>query len=131
MEEGFALACQEQPSRLQALEAALLMRIAGLEEPRRLANAISAYVDSAGDPDFRAYFDGELTAMERCVRDLLEEARAAGEIDIEVTPELASAVFAAFEGVVTLWAIAPRGLVVDRVHETLEIVLRRALPRPL
>jgi AcrR family transcriptional regulator len=123
VEAGFERARATQPSTLQALEAALLARIEGLTEPRRLANAISTYVDSGGDPDLRAYFEDELAAMERGVGRLLGQARAAGEIGVEVTPELASAVFAAFEGVVTLWAIAPRGRVEDRVHETLEVVL--------
>jgi AcrR family transcriptional regulator len=130
VEAGFALARAAEPTALQALEAALMARIEGLAEPRRLANAIATYVDSGGDPDLRAYFESELTEMERGVGRLLEEARAAGEVDVEVTPALASAVFAAFEGVVTLWAIAPRGRVEDRVHETLEIVLGRAFARP-
>ena len=123
VEAGFELAGRSQPTRLQALEAALLARIEGLTDPRRLANAVSTYVDSASDPDLRAYFADELAAMEREVGRLLEEAHAAGEFDREAGPTLASTVFAAFEGVVTLWAIAPRGRVEDRVHETLEVLL--------
>ncbi len=129
VEEGFAVARAAQPSALQALEAALLGRVEGLAEPTRLANAISAYVDSASDPELRSYFEDELTRMEAGVAALLQEAHAAGEMEAAATPELASAVFAAFEGVVTLWAIAPRGRVEDRVHETLEVVLG-AFPRP-
>ena len=125
VEAGFAEAGERHESRLQALEAALLARISGLEEPVRLANAISAYVDNAADPDLRALFDGELTEMERCVHSMLVEAARAGEIDRPPTPELASAVFSTFEGVLTVWAIAPRGSVRDRVHEALVVVVGR------
>ncbi len=126
VEAGFVAASEAYEGRLQALEAALLTRIAGLEEPVRLANAITAYVDNAADPDLRALFDGELVEMERCVLSMLCEAAAAGEIDRPATPELASAVFATFEGVLTVWAIAPRGDVRERVHAALEVVLGRS-----
>jgi AcrR family transcriptional regulator len=126
VEAGFSDARAGHRSRLDALEAALLARLVGLTEPVRLANAISAYVDNAGDPELRALFDAELTAMERCVGVLLEEAADAGEIAGPVTPQFTSALFAAFEGALTVWAIAPRGQVEDRVRETLDVVLRRA-----
>jgi AcrR family transcriptional regulator len=127
VEAGFALAREKHASRLQALEAALLTRIEGLEQPVRLANAISAYVDNAADDELRALFDAELTEMEGSVGRMLDEAAEAGEID-RATPELASAVFAAFEGALTIWAIAPRGRVEDRVHEALQVVLGRKFP---
>jgi AcrR family transcriptional regulator len=131
VEAGFALSRQTQPSMLQALEAGLLVRIEGLDDPARLANAISAYVDGAGDPDLRACFEAELTAMERGVGLLLLDAVRTGEIGPEIAPGLAAAVFAGFEGVVTLWALAPRGRVQDRVHETLEIVIGRRFAQPV
>jgi AcrR family transcriptional regulator len=125
VEKGFAMAREVNDSPIAALEAALLGRLEGLSEPVRLANAISAYVDNAGDPDLRALFDAELTAMERCVGVLLEEGADVGEIAGPVTPQFTSALFAAFEGALTVWAIAPRGRVEDRVRETLDLVLRR------
>lgn len=128
VEAGFDAARRAYSSRLQALEAALLARIEGLEEPVRLANAISAYVDNAANSELRALFCGELVRMEGCVHQLLEEAGSAGEIDVPVTPRLASAVFAAFEGALTVWSIAPNGRVEDRVHEALEVVLSLEFP---
>ena len=127
VEEGFEFARAKHASRLQALEAALLARIGGFDQPARLANAISAYVDNAGDEELRALFDAELTEMEGSVARMLEDAADAGEIDRPV-PELAPTVFAAFEGAITIWAIAPRGRVEDRVHEALEVVLGRKFP---
>lgn len=121
--ECFAVAARSQPTSLQALEAALLSRVEGLDEPRRLANSISTYVDSATDPSLQAHFRDELGGMEDGVLELLHRAHGDAEIDRLPTPALASTVFAAFEGVVTLWAIAPRGFLRDRVHEVLEIVI--------
>ncbi len=120
---GFAAARSPGGSPLDVLETALLARLEGLTEPVRLANGISAYVDNAGDPDLRAMFEAELLEMERQVGLLLREAADAGEIDITVTPEFVSAVFAAFEGAITVWAIAPRGRVEDRVREALAVVI--------
>jgi hypothetical protein len=125
VEESFAAVRARQTSPLAALEAALLLRIEGLTEPVMLANAISAYVDNAGDAELRTLFEKELTAMERCVGELLAEAAEAGEISGPVTPQFTAAVFAAFEGAITIWAIAPRGRVEDRVREALSVVIGR------
>jgi AcrR family transcriptional regulator len=130
VEEGFQSARAAHASPLAALEAALLARAAGFDDPVRLANATSAYIDNTGDPELRAYFRGELVEMERCVLELLTEAVAAGELDRPATHELASTVVAAFEGVLLVWAIAPRGRVEDRVREALGVVLGRQLPAP-
>jgi AcrR family transcriptional regulator len=126
---GVAVARRLPGARLDALEAFLMGRIEGLDEPVRVANAITAYVDNAADPELRALFDGELAEMERGIGSLLADAAEAGEIEGPVTPALTSAVFAAFEGAVTIWAIAPRGAVGERVHEALAVVLGRSVPR--
>ena len=126
VEAGFAAARAAEGSPIHALQAALLNRLEGLSDPVRLANAISAYVDNAGDPDLRALFDAELTAMEDGVGKLLAEAAESGEIRGPVTPQLTSTVFAAFEGALTVWAIAPRGSLEDRIREALDFVLERA-----
>jgi AcrR family transcriptional regulator len=126
---GVEAARRRPGSRVDALEAFLMGRIEGLDEPVRVANAITAYVDNAADPDLRVLFDDELTEMERGIGKLLAEAAEAGEIEGPVTSTFTSAVFAAFEGVVTIWAIAPRGRVRERVHETLAVVLGRSVPR--
>ena len=125
VEECFALALASQPTSLQALEAALLSRVEGLDEPHRLANSISTYVDSATDPSLQAHFRDELRGMELGVLHLLHRAHQDGETDRPPTQELAATVFAAFEGVVTLWAITSRGLLRERVHDVLEIVVGR------
>ncbi len=125
VEPSFAAARAAHDSPIEALSAALLARLEGLSEPARLANAISAYVDNAHDHELRALFAAELTLMERCVGELLVEAVDAGEIDGPVTPQLTATVFAAFEGALTIWAIAPRGRLEDRVRETLDTILRR------
>jgi AcrR family transcriptional regulator len=129
VQAGLAAAKERQGARLDALEAFLMGRIEGLDDPVRLANAISAYVDNAGDAELRALFEGELAEMGRCVGELLADAAAAGELSAPVTPALTSTVFAAFEGALTIWAIAPRGTVDERVHEALAVVLRRQVSR--
>jgi AcrR family transcriptional regulator len=110
-------------SRLDALEAALLGRIEGLDDPDQLANAMSVYTDNAHDPELRAIFQEELTEVERCIGELLRQAADAGEISRPVTAELVSVVFMAFYGAVTVWSIAPRGSVRDRVGEALTELL--------
>jgi AcrR family transcriptional regulator len=123
VEAGFAAARAAYESKLDALEAALLCRMEGFDDPERLAKAMSVYSDNAGDPEMRAFFHTELTEVERCIGELLEEAAAAGEISRPVTPELVSVVFMAFEGALTVWSLAPRGRVEERVGEALAVLL--------
>jgi AcrR family transcriptional regulator len=123
VEATFLAARAAHGSKLDALEAALLARTEGLDDPDRLANAMSAYTDNARDPELRALFQGELTEVERCVGELLREAAEAGEISGPVTPQLVTVVFAAFEGALTVWSIAPRGSVGERVREALAVLL--------
>jgi AcrR family transcriptional regulator len=119
----FSAARAGNQSGLDALEAALLGRTEGLDDPDRLANAMSVYADNAHDPALRAIFHEELAEVERCIGELLREAGDAGEISRPVTPELVSVVFMAFYGAVTVWSIAPRGRVGERVREALAVLL--------
>jgi len=71
----------------------------------------------------RATFALELAAMEKHIGELLQEAVRAGELRAAVTPQLISAVLAAVEGTMLVWAIAPRGDIRARIREAVEVVL--------
>jgi AcrR family transcriptional regulator len=122
----FASAREAHDSPLEALQAAFVAEMDQIGGPRQLANAISAYTDNVDDAEMRASFAAELAAMERHIGELLEDAARVGEIRGPVTPELVSAVLAAVEGTMLIWAIAPRGEIKDRIHQAVEVALGRA-----
>jgi len=113
-------------SPLEALQAAFVGEMDQIGEPQQIANAFSAYTDNIGDPEMRAAFATELAAMERHIGELLNEAVACGELDRPVTAQLVSAVLAAVEGTMLIWAIAPRGDIKARIREAVEVTLGRA-----
>ncbi len=125
----FASARGAHDSPLEALQAAFVAEMDQIGEPRQLANAISAYTDNVDDAEMRASFAAELAAMERHIGELLEDAARVGEIRGPVTPELVSAVLAAVEGTMLIWAIAPRGEIKDRINQAVEVALGRAADR--
>lgn len=122
-ERRFAAARATFASPLEALQAAFVAEMDQIGEPKQIANAFSAYTDNIDDPEMRAAFATELAAMERHIGELLEEAVRAGELAVTVTPHLVSAVLAAVEGTMLIWAITPRGDIKARIHDAVEVVL--------
>ena len=119
----FSAARAAHSSPLAALQAAFIADMDQIGEPQQVANAFSAYTDNIDDPEMRATFALELAAMEKHIGELLQEAVRAGELRATVTPQLISAVLAAVEGTMLVWAIAPRGDIRARIREAVEVVL--------
>lgn len=122
-EHRFSAARAAHSSPLAALQAAFIAEMDQIGEPQQVANAFSAYTDNIDDPEMRATFALELAAMEKHIGELLQEAVRAGELRAAVTPQLISAVLAAVEGTMLVWAIAPRGDIRARIREAVEVVL--------
>jgi hypothetical protein len=125
-EHRFASARAAHASPLAALHEAFVAEMDQIGEPKQIANAFSAYTDNIDDPEISGAFAQELAAMERHIGELLAEAVAVGEVTVPVTPQLVSAVLAATEGTMLVWAIIPRGDVKDRIHDAVEGVLGRS-----
>lgn len=99
--------------------------LAGMaESPETLAHHLGWLQLDLTDPDFRRHARAQARVGDRVIRELLEEAVAAGELAQETDlAALARAVRAVLGGSLLAWAIRQRGTAKEWLTEDLEVVL--------
>jgi AcrR family transcriptional regulator len=121
--EPFAAARGRHPSPLAALLAALA-GLMGVERRAELANHIAFLQMDVADPELRVHATAGHTTMRREIAALLDQARAAGELEPGIDADrLARAVQVAFNGSLITWALAGDGAVADAIRADVGAVL--------
>lgn len=116
------------PSPLEALRAALAGSADDLHGRREIANSLAVLLDDITDDEMRAAAARHAERTETAIRDLLDEAIAAGELAPADTAALALSVQAAHNGALIQWALRGSGPCDAWIHRVLAPLLP-PLPR--
>jgi AcrR family transcriptional regulator len=88
------------------------------------ANVLVFYLEAGSDPELRELFARHVRVFETEIAALLRHAQEAGELRGCDPPAVAHHLMMAMTGASTMWAADPRGSVVDRISEAVEVILR-------
>jgi AcrR family transcriptional regulator len=117
-------------SPLAALRAGLVGAARGLQSRQEVANSLGVLIDDIVDDEMRAAAVLHAEATEGAIRELLDAAMAAGEIESADSEELALSVQAAYNGAIIQWALRGSGAFEPFLARVLAPLLSPTTPTP-
>jgi AcrR family transcriptional regulator len=123
VEEGFADAARAHASPLRALVGHLLAMAGGLRTPDELSRHLAFLQLELGDPEFHRHTRRHADAMRRQIRQLIEAAVDAGELNPCDSRRLADAVYVTYNGALITWAILRAGSLAQHIRRELDCLL--------
>ncbi|MDX6646465.1 MAG: hypothetical protein QOK40_2192 [Miltoncostaeaceae bacterium] len=121
--EAFDAARAAHRSPLEALQAGLSGLTSPVATPEAMANSVAFLQIDLSDPAFHAEALEAMLRMRERIRELLDEAVAAGELRPADTGRLAGAVQNAYNGALISWAVYREGAIDDWLRTELDTLL--------
>jgi len=119
----FAAARQEHASPLGSLLARFLLRLEYTNDPVSVANVLSFYTETIGDPEFAERGARRLRMQHAEIQRLLDEAVARGELVACDTARVGRVLLAAMNGALLLWEPDAARSMNDGLRDVFDVVL--------
>lgn len=123
VDAAFDRAGSEQKEPLATLRAALIGLVAGIDSRTNLANQIAFLALDLADPELHDLAARHSRALQARVRELLEQAMAAGSLVAVDGARLADAVVTTYNGALVTWALNGTGDLGSWLSNRLDFVL--------
>jgi AcrR family transcriptional regulator len=108
---------------LQAVREALVAFAGGITDRAVLANHMAMLQLDIADPGLRARAAEQLRTVVAHIVNLLEDARAIGDLGDTAVAALADTVYTAYTGALVTWAIAGEGTLQDWIRARIDAVI--------